>query len=424
MANMFQDGKLKVVQSVSYPNQNRSHFRSTDIWTSGSDSKDFVNSGWVGRYLEDQFPGYPTGYPSEGQPHPPAISIGNSAHPTCEGTQINFSQTVENPLDTVTIPDSVEDFLSNDRYGNELDFIRTTMDQTNSYNAVIKNAAAKGKNLATYPGFSNSLAVQLKKVARLISGGLQTKVYTVYLGGFDTHARQVTGDTTNGTHAHLLAQVSEAISAFQADLKAQKLEEKVLGMTFSEFGRRIRPNASAGTDHGTAGPMFLFGSCVNGGILGDNVEIDKSVGQSDGVPMQFDFRDVYGSILVDWFSVSTSRVKTVLHQNFQYLPLAGNCNENTNATEETTEDGWAFGQPYPNPSTKEIYINVSSPGYNRLRYSLFDSRGRLVLANEIGVDGQGDHMLFARPSRLPSGTYALRLATETGGTVSRKVVFE
>ncbi len=424
MANMFHDGRLKIIQSAGYPNQNRSHFRSTDIWTSASESEEFVNSGWVGRYLDTQHPGYPVGYPSEGQPHPPAISIGNVAHPTCEGESINFSQTVEDPFNTTTLANTDGSLLSNDRYGSELDFIRTTMQQTNDYNTVIKAAAARGKNAVKYPRNSNPLATQLEKVARMISGGLKTKVYTVYMSGFDTHARQVDANTSGGAHAVLLSKVSEAISLFQADLKAQKLEERVMGMTFSEFGRRIRPNASFGTDHGTAGPMFLFGSCVNAGVMGDNVEVHKNVGQSEGVPMQFDFRDIYGSILVDWFKVPTNSVKNVLHSGFKYLPLAGNCNELLDNATDISKDGWAFGEPFPNPSTREVYLNVSSPGYNRLRYSLFDARGRLVLANEIGVDGTGDHMLFKRPSRLPSGTYALRLATETGGTITRKVVFD
>ncbi|NJB87423.1 uncharacterized protein (DUF1501 family) [Lewinella marina] len=424
MANMFKDGRLKIVQSAGYPNQNRSHFRSTDIWTTASKADEFLNTGWMGRYLDTQYPGYPAGFPSAAQPHPPAISIGNVAHPTCEGAQINFSQTVNDPLNTTELSGTMSDMMSNDRYGSELQFIQTTMQQTNDYNSVIKEAAAKGKNAVPYPGNSNPLAVQLQKVARMISGGLKTKVYTVYLGGFDLHAKQVEANTTIGAHADLLRQVSEAIDTFQRDMVAQKQDDRVMGMTFSEFGRRIRPNASFGTDHGTAGPMFLFGSCVNGGIMGDNVEVHKDVNQGAGVPMQFDFRDVYGSILVDWFDVPALSVKNMLHQDFKYLPLAGKCNETVTDNTDSTSEGWTFGEAFPNPASKDVYINVGSPDKNRLRYSLFDSRGRLVLANEIAVDGKSDHMLFSRPSRLPSGTYNLRLATETGGTVSRKVVFE
>ena len=432
LKNLFDEGKLRPVQSVGYPDQNRSHFRSTDIYTSGSAADEFLTTGWMGRYLDTQYTNYPVNYPNSSQPHPPAISIGDVAHPTCEGTKINFSQTVLDPDNTREL-NTTTAAVPDDNYGDELSFIRTTMQQTNDYNGVIKAAAQKGTNAITYryrddriypKNQHNPLAQQLKKVARMISGGLQTKVYTVYMNGFDTHAGQVVeGNEHMGTHALLLSDVSRAISDFQNDLKKQGLEERVLGMTFSEFGRRIRPNASFGTDHGTAGPMLLFGNCVNGGILGDNVQIDRSISQGDGVPMQFDFRDVYGSILVDWFNVPSYSVKTLLHDQFKYLPIANTCNEESTA--ETTpdgpsEDGWNIGDPRPN-SSNQVVINITSPGSNTLRYTLFDGRGRMVLANQISVAGTADHVLFTRPARLPSGTYLLRLATETGGNLTRQV---
>ena len=432
MKNLFDDGKLRPVQSVGYPDQNRSHFRSTDIYTSGSGADEYLTSGWMGRYLETQYANYPVNYPNTSQPHPPAVSIGDVAHPTCEGAKINFSQTVLDPNNTRELSGNTA-ATPNDNYGSELDFIRTTMQQTNDYNGVIKDAAQKGRNAVTYryrddriypQNQYNPLAEQLKKVARMISGGLQTKVYTVYMNGFDTHAGQVIeGNEHTGNHAMLLSDVSRAISDFQNDLKAQGLEERVLGMTFSEFGRRIRPNASFGTDHGTAGPMFLFGSCVNGGVLGDNVKIDRGIGQGEGVPMQFDFRDVYGSILVDWFNVQTFEVKNLLHDGFKYLPIASTCNEDNVAEstpDEPTEEGWTIGNP--RNASNQVVINISSPGTNTLRYTLFDGRGRMVLANQISVNGTADHVLFTRPSRLPSGTYVLRLATESGGNMTRQVV--
>ena len=298
------------------------------------------------------------------------------------------------------------------------------MRQTNSYNSVIQQAYDKGSNASSYPS-NNVLANQLKKVARLIDGGLQTKVYTVYMSGFDTHANQVENSNPKyGIHAELLDKVSTAITAFQQDLVSQGQDERVLGMTFSEFGRRIKPNASLGTDHGTAGPMFLFGSCVDGGVLGDNVDLDQGIDQTDGVPMQFDFRDIYGSILADWFDVAGFDIQRLLHNDFRYVPLAGKCGRGqTTDNSDKTAEGWVFGEPYPDPNGS-IRIKLDSPGSNRLRYTLFDPRGRMVLANEIGVEGQGDHALFNRPSRLPAGTYLLRLATDTGGTVSRNVVFK
>ena len=426
MQNLFKEDRLKIIQSVGYPNPVRSHFRSTDIWTSGSSSEVFEPTGWVGRYLETVYPGFPNGYPSSNQPHPPAISIGDTSHPTCEGVESNLAQTVLDPTNTQKLNELMNMQLPDDRYGAELDFIRTTMGQTNAYNQVIEEAALRGKNAVDYRLNGNELASQLQKVARMISGGLKTKVYTVYLGGFDTHAQQVLDDTTNGKHAALLRQLSNAIGDFQSDLRAQNLDERVMGLTFSEFGRRIRPNASMGTDHGDAGPMFLFGNCVNGGVLGKNVEVSKDVSQSDGVPMQFDFRDVYGSILVDWFNVMPSQVRDLLHEDFQYIPVADTCNDETNSASsgETTDDGWFVGQIFPNPAKSEVRVTLESPQPGNLRYSLFDARGRLVLVNQIKISGRQEVQLFNRPSRLPAGTYVLRMSTDTGSSLTRKILFD
>ena len=130
-------------------------------------------------------------------------------------------------------------------------------------------------------------------MARLISGGLGTKVYVVQLGGFDTHDSQVIeGENADGQHAELLKELSDAVVAFQDDLDLLGISDRVIGMTYSEFGRRIRSNAALGTDHGNAAPMFVFGNCVNNQILGDTPVIDTHVDDYEGVAMQFDFRDI------------------------------------------------------------------------------------------------------------------------------------
>ena len=285
---------------------------------------------------------------------------------------------------------------------------------------MIQKAYDRGRNAVSYGG-NNDLGTQLAKVARLIDGGLQTKVYTVYLGGFDTHAGQVGSNYQNGLQSELLETLSDAVATFQKDLTSLKLDDRVLGMTFSEFGRRIRSNDSRGTDHGTAGPMFLFGSCVNAGVVGDNVDLSVDIKQTDGVPMQFDFRDVYGSILVDWFKVPGYSVRTLLHDEFRYMPLASDCNEDSFANNPGLDDdsGWTLGNPYNDNNRIRIFVN--SPNDARLRYSMFDTRGRLVLANEIGVSGEGNYLLFDRPARLPVGKYQLRLATDGGAVVTREV---
>jgi len=324
MQQLFTEGKMSIVQSAGYPNQNRSHFRSTDIWSTGSDATTELQTGWIARHLEVEFTGYPETFPSASLPHPPAISMGNTANATCQGMITNMSQTVQDPTNLTYLAPGGNTPIPDDSYGDELDFLRTAIEQTNAYGTVIRDAALAGQTTAAYP--NNDLRQQLQNVVRLISGGLQTQVYVVQHNGFDTHSGQVSGtDTSEGYHANLLEALSGSIVAFQNDLEAAGLADRVLGMTFSEFGRKIISNGSYGTDHGTAAPMFLFGNCVSGTILGDNPTIAPDVDQDAGVPMQYDFRDVYGSVLTDWFGVAEADVRTLLYPGFVYLPVANGC---------------------------------------------------------------------------------------------------
>ncbi|MBL7818556.1 MAG: DUF1501 domain-containing protein [Saprospiraceae bacterium] len=316
LKSLFDEHKLAVVQSVGYTNQNYSHFRSTDIWTSGADSAEVLTTGWAGRYLEYAFPGFPDAYPNTLMPDPLAIQIGSNLSPALQGYEINTGQTVP-----TTFSGSITSLLgytnSNTPSGNvgiELDFLRDQQAYTNQYASRIVTAWNSGTNLATYATTStSSIAQQLKIVARLIKGGLKTKIYWVSLGSFDTHSNQVdTTDKTIGTHATMLASMSDAITAFQNDLRLMSLENRVVGFTFSEFGRRIKSNGSNGTDHGAAAPMFVFGSQVNWGVIGANPVIPANATTNDQVAMQFDFHKIYASILQNWFCVPQTDAETVL----------------------------------------------------------------------------------------------------------------
>jgi uncharacterized protein (DUF1501 family) len=317
--DVFSEGKMTVVQSVGYPDQNRSHFRSTDIWSTASPSEVYYSTGWAGRYLESRNPGYPEGYPNRDRPHPLAVTLGNSANETCQGTAINISQAVNDPYNVTYLAPGGNTPLPDSPFGREVDYLRISISQTNQYGALVNEAAESGRSSATYP--TTRFGEQLRSVARMIDGGLQTKVYVVELGGFDTHANQVTGDRTEGVHANLLAQLSQGIQAFQQDLDRNGDADRVVGMTYSEFGRRIRSNGSNGTDHGDAAPMMVFGSMVSGTVLGDNPVIDPDVSIADGVPMQYDFRDIYSSLLLDWFEVPDSEVRNMIYPNYIYVPL-------------------------------------------------------------------------------------------------------
>jgi len=202
-------------------------------------------------------------------------------------------------------------------------YIREMSVKTDQYAGVIKKAAQKvTKQSDKYPAQGkNPLADQLKIVARLVAGGLRTKVYLVSMGGFDTHAKQTETDTTTGNHAKLLQRVSEAIGAFMDDVQFLQIQNRVMGMTFSEFGRRIKSNASGGTDHGAAAPVFYFGHGIKPGIIGANPTLPATATVNDNVPMQHDFRSLYASILTGWNGLDPKDVQDILLSQFPILPM-------------------------------------------------------------------------------------------------------
>lgn len=416
--NLYDNGRLAVIQAAGYPNQNRSHFRSTDIWTSGSPANQVWNTGWMGRYFDGQYPNYPEGYPNTEHPHPFAITMGNLVSETCQGISANFSLTLEDPFTLGQLPEGQIGPVPDSPYGRELDFLRTAIAQTNQYVSAITQVANAGNSMATYP--VSRLAEQLRNVARLISGGLQTKIYVVSLGGFDTHANQVIADNPlTGQHTELLRTLSEAMSAFQEDLRLLGVEQRVLSMTFSEFGRRIRSNAANGTDHGTAAPLLLFGSCVQPQILGQNPEISPNVSVDEGVPMQHDFRDIYGSVLMDWFDVPEEDIRAFLYNGFTHLPIVAPCA--VNAVEDTLNIPEPQVSVFPNPVRQQATIAFESLSTGRVRLSVFDAMGnelKVLLDQRLH---SGEHTIQWDTTGLPAGVYFCRLVLDGKQQVRRVV---
>lgn len=402
--DLYQDQKLGVVQSVGYPNPNFSHFRSTDIWTSGSPSDEVWTEGWLGRYLDTIFPNYPNGYPSADMPDPLAITIGSTVSQTCQGPVTNMSMAIPNLNSFLDLSGGAGTTPPATRYGDELTYLRNLMSQTNQYFDVLETTSQQGNNLATYP--NNRLADQLKIVAKLISGGLKTSIYVANLGGFDTHAAQVDGsDSTQGEHAVLLQTLGSAIKAFQEDLRLLGLEERVVGMTFSEFGRRIKSNASLGTDHGAAAPLFLFGTQVNPALMGSNPVIPSTVGKKDNVPMQFDFRSIYGSVLQDWFCVPEATIRSFLFEDYQHLPVL----QSATSTSISDDAELNILDNYPNPF--ETYTNIRF----RLTESAFTSvtiynaEGRMIRTLSEQHVPAGEFSLEFDASGLSDGVYYCRV---------------
>ncbi len=407
MQNLFSDGKLNIVQAVGYPQPSFSHFRATDIWMSGSDSTQYLNTGWAGRYLDDIYPNYPEGYPNTNNPDPLAIQIGSLATLTCQGPAVNMALSISDPSAFYNLIEGTDQGLPNSNAGYELGFLRRIAKQTNLYAARIKQASDNVTQQAAYA--NNSLANQLKIVARLIKGGLQTKIYMVNYGGFDTHAGQVVAsDTTTGNHANLLKVLSDSIASFQNDLVGLEVEDRVIGMTYSEFGRRIKSNASGGTDHGSAAPLFLFGKNVRGGVYGNNPELPSNATVNDNIPYQYDFRTIYSSILQNWFCVNQSNELQILNKEFPTIPIinASVCGVN-NPNTIFAKDSLIFN--YPNPFTTQTKIEFKTNGGHTL-LQLLDGSGTLIkilVEATYSFAGLNSYNLYA--DNLPSGVYYLRL---------------
>ena len=213
---------VKIIQGVGYPSHNQSHFRSTDIWFTASDSNQVLDSGFLGRYLDGLFPDFPEGYPNADFPDPPAVQIGSTLLTLLQGDSSSMGMAVSNPTNIYAVTPEGIDAAPNTPAGHELTFIRQMAAQTQKYGESIKKAVAAATNKSTlYPATGNRLSDQLKAVARLIAGGLKTRVYVVSLSGFDTHATQVDStDPLLGNHANLLTQLSVAVTAFHGRSQA------------------------------------------------------------------------------------------------------------------------------------------------------------------------------------------------------------
>ena len=404
LGNLYEAGQLKVIHSVGYPQPNFSHFRATDIWMSASDSATVVNSGWAGRYLNYEYPNFPNGYPNSSMTDPLAIQIGSVTSLTFQGPAVSMGMSISNATNFYNLVNGVTDPAPNTPAGKELSYIRVVAQQTQQYATAIKAAAAKVTKQVTYPS-ANPLADQLKIVARLIAGGLKTRVYMVNYGGFDTHSVQVnSNDTTTGTHANLLKNVSSAIKAFQDDLRLLGAEERVVGMTFSEFGRRVKSNGSIGTDHGSAAPCFLFGKQVTGGVLGDTPIIASNATVNDNLPFQYDFRSVYATMLSKWLCVEDRDLQQIMLKNFQQLPLI-----NGIACKKPVDlSGEQLISNYPNPFTSSTVITFKTAGGHTL-IQVMDTSGRVVANLTDKEYAPGSYTVTFNSGFMPSGVYYARL---------------
>ncbi|MEN9961399.1 MAG: hypothetical protein RL045_1652 [Bacteroidota bacterium] len=405
--SLYDQGNVAVVQSVGYANPNRSHFRATDIWNTGSDANVVWEEGWAARYLAEKYPSYPIAMPA----HPMAIQLGSVESLLFQSDIGRFGTVFEDPnlfyqLVSGTLTD--DEIPPATLAGDELAFLKQISSASLLYSTVIRDGALKGANAVSYP--ATNLAKQLGIVAKLISGGLETPVYLCTIGGFDTHANQL------NQHANLWKQISDAVTAFQKDLKTQNKADKVTLMTFSEFGRRVNQNGTTGTDHGTAAPLFVIGNTVRGGLVGDNPNLTNLDTNGD-LKANFDYRQVYSTILSDHLGLSTTSTAGIFKQSFDRLPLFLN-------SPLIAEAGVKFTllDPAPNPASGQVRIQFAVFEAMRVELALYDMQGQKIGSIFAGDVLSGTYTYPVDLTSFASGTYLVSLATATGSRITKRLI--
>lgn len=312
LRELYEQRRVAIVQGVGYPNPNRSHFESMDIWHTARREPQRRPIGWLGRYLDATATTRAGG-------DVPALHLGSERQPLALAA-LNVQTPSVRSLDRFQLQDggnplvraAIERGTSATRpdAGDLLRFVQSSAQAALASSQRIAAAMGRYKTSVKYP--TTGLATSLKSVAQLIDAGLSTRIYYVSLDGFDTHSEQ------EKAHAGLLAELSDAIAAFVADLKEHHHDQRVLVMTFSEFGRRVRENASRGTDHGAAAPMFLIGGRARPGLIGKH----PSLGDLDDGDLKHhtDFRRVYAAVLQHWLGWKTDGI---LDGQYEPLPVLG-----------------------------------------------------------------------------------------------------
>lgn len=283
-ATMQQNGHLSVIQNVGYPEPNRSHFRSQEIWQTASDSNKYLNEGWLGRYLDLQC-----------KEHDPTagINIDNIDNLALKGIEPNFITVKDlNKFKSNTEKETIK--LSNNP---QLDFVRKIANSVSEGATEIQKALVNSKSEITYP--KTGLGKNLEWIARLVKGNLNSKIYYTSLNGFDTHDNQL------AIHKNKLTELNDAVFSFYNELKQANVLQNVTIVVFSEFGRRVKDNGN-GTDHGTAAPMFIIGGNNKGQVLGKNPNLSDL--DNGDLKHEIDFRSVYANLLAQKLSFNPTQI--------------------------------------------------------------------------------------------------------------------
>jgi len=420
--NLYDNDLLRIIQSVGYPSQNKSHFASTDIYSTANDGNNWdngSNSGWIGRFMESYYAdliqnSYPLGVEIGSKSNSLGFH-GESEH----GLSVNING--QDPSGFYSLISGMAGEPPNNipisEYGHELEYIIQTDALSNMYSEAISNSFNNGQNAVSYP--DTDISNQLKTVARLISGGLESKVYMVKLSGFDTHFGQNQAENDIlGDHNDLLTKLSSAVTAFMNDLSAMNLKNDVVGLTYSEFGRKAAENGSLGTDHGEIAPMFVFGAPVKGGVSGFNPDLNEA-NENNGYQIQtvqFDYRDTLGTLLQDYLgadnlALDATFFNNTLNQSFSETKIedliksefsvATNCYSNTLTNNRDNNKMFYI----INPVYNDLIIKSKNQEYSSFKYELYDMNSKLVSKGSSLINES------ISISHLINGIYILNITT-------------
>jgi len=426
MMPLWNDGKMAVVHNVGYPRQNFSHFTSSNLWATGADDVQDkrYQSGWVGRQLNQSYPSFTETPPTV----PPALQIGFTNNQLFKNENgVSMELVFRNPDEFYRL--AQEGKLYNvDGFGDcprdeERFFLIQMANNSFRYSESVSEAYNSSETKATYPtGTNSNLAGQMNIVSRLIKGQLGTKVYMVYINGFDTHAGQAE------PHAELMMNISQSIKAFYDDLQADGYEKDVTLMTFSEFGRTVVENGSLGTDHGNMSPLFVIGDGVKGGFYGTPMDLsDGDISRRKRVYFEnqpsIDYRSVYHSVFKDWMGVDPDAVDYILGD--QYSGIDQLFSDPCSPSIGSNGAGILVGhRPHHNEvDSFEIAYAMNRPG--NMKIQIFNLSGQRMATLDRGFKDRGTYKLAFDPKKynLQKGMYIYRMDA-SGKSYSRKILVQ
>ena len=417
LVSFWEEGKMKVINGVGYENQNLSHFTSSDYWATGSTNKnDMISTGWLGRYYDEKYFDYNINPPDK----PIAVQIGSNANLIFSGADRSYAFAVANESRLERVAERGEFFglenLPNCTHGDQLEFLRRVTNTTYDYAKVISEAFTSSTD---FDGYDSEIGLdrQLRLVARLIKGGLGSKIYMVSIGGFDTHGNQ------SLTHQTLLTELSNSIKKFYDDLNYEGLDSKVLSMTFSEFGRRVKENGSEGTDHGSAAPTMLFGPPLKGsGIIGDWPSL-SDLNRRGNMYNSIDFRSVYQTILKDWLCGDPDYIdKAMLGNDYDIIGMGFGCNDLDTIDYDNL---FNYHNPIYTNSINTVNLNLRIKQNHRVDIRIYDILGRHINTVFNGELTRGEHsfpLSHQKGGKISSGQYFYRIGISGGKMLSKSFV--